>query len=139
MTEITVFHNPACGTSRQVLALMRTHGVEPRIVEYLKTPPTRAELAALVAATGQSPRALLRAKEALCAELGLGQPGRTDDDLLDAMATHPRLINRPLVVTPRATRLCRPAAVVLDLLPPPDPPGAVVATPGAPHASGSCG
>jgi len=116
MNDITIFHNPKCGTSRNVLALIRNSGAEPRVVEYLKTPPSRAELAALVAATGQPARALLRAKEALCAELGLADPARSDDELLDAMAAHPILINRPLVVTPRGTRLCRPSETVLDIL-----------------------
>ena len=117
MTDITIYHNPKCGTSRNVLALIRDNGAEPHIVEYLKTPPTRDELVALVAATGEPVRSLLRAKEALCAELGLSDPARTDDEILDAMVAHPLLMNRPLVITPLGTRLCRPSEAVLDLLP----------------------
>ncbi len=117
MTDITIYHNPKCGTSRNVLALIRDSGAEPHIVEYLKTPPSRIELAALVAATGEPVRALLRTKEALCAELGLTDPARTDDEILDAMVAHPILMNRPLVMTPLGTRLCRPSETVLDILP----------------------
>ncbi len=118
MTDITIYHNPKCGTSRNVLALIRDNGAEPHIVEYLKTPPTRDELVALVAATGEPVRSLLRAKEALCAELGLSDPARTDDEILDAMVAHPLLMNRPLVITPLGTRLCRPSESVLHILPP---------------------
>ena len=119
MNKITVYHNPQCGTSRQVLALIRNTGAEPEVVEYLKTPPSKPRLTELVAATGQGARALLRDKEALCAELGLGQPHWRDEQLIDFMVAHPILMNRPLVVTPLGTRLCRPAEAVLDLLPPP--------------------
>ena len=117
MAEITIFHNPACGTSRNVLALIRHAGIEPTIVEYLKTPPTRNQLRELVAATGQPVRALLRDKGTPYAELGLGDPAWTDDQLLDFVARHPILMNRPLVVTPLGTRLCRPSEAVLELLP----------------------
>ena len=117
MAEITIFHNPACGTSRNVLALIRHAGIEPTIVEYLETPPTRNQLRELVAATGQPVRALLREKGTPYAELGLGDPARTDDQLLDFVVRHPILMNRPLVVTPLGTRLCRPSEAVLELLP----------------------
>ena len=117
MAEITIFHNPACGTSRNVLALIRHAGIEPTIVEYLKTPPTRNRLRKLVAATGQPVRALLREKGTPYAELGLGDPAWTDDQLLDFVVRHPILMNRPLVVTPLGTRLCRPSEAVLELLP----------------------
>ena len=117
MADITIFHNPACGTSRNVLALIRHAGIEPRIVEYLKTPPSRNELRELVAATGQPVRALLREKGTPYAELGLGDPAWTDEQLLDFIVRHPVLMNRPLVVTPLGTRLCRPSEAVLELLP----------------------
>ncbi|HPA89797.1 MAG TPA: arsenate reductase (glutaredoxin) [Quisquiliibacterium sp.] len=116
---VTIFHNPACGTSRNVLGLIRNAGIEPVVIEYLKTPPTRAQLAAIVAATGGSVRALLREKGTPFHELGLGDPGRTDEELLDAMCAHPILINRPIVVSPLGTRLCRPSETVLELLPQP--------------------
>jgi arsenate reductase (glutaredoxin) len=117
MAEITIFHNPACGTSRNVLALIRHAGIEPTIVEYLRTPPTRNRLRELVAATGQPVRALLRDRGTPYAELGLGDPAWTDDQLLDFVVRHPILMNRPLVVTPLGTRLCRPSEAVLELLP----------------------
>lgn len=117
MTDITLFHNPACGTSRNVLALIRHAGLEPRVVEYLKTPPTRDEIRALAAATGQPLRALLREKGTPFAELGLADPSITDDALLDAIEQHPILLNRPIVVTPLGTALCRPSEAVLELLP----------------------
>lgn len=117
MTEVTIYHNPRCSNSRGALAILREHGIEPRIVEYLKTPPTRAVLCALMAAAGLSPRALIRSKEALFAELGLEAPGVTDDALIEAMLAHPVLINRPIVVTPRGTRLCRPPELVREILP----------------------
>jgi arsenate reductase (glutaredoxin) len=119
MTDITIYHNPGGGTSRNTLALIRNSGVEPRVIEYLQTPPSREELLALVAATGRPLRELLRAKEARCQELGLDQPGVSDEALIDAMLAHPILINRPLVVTPLGTRLCRPSEAVLDILPQP--------------------
>ena len=114
---VTIFHNPTCGTSRNVLALIRHAGIAPEIVEYLKTPPTRETLARLVAAMGIPVRGLLREKGTPYAELGLDDPKRTDDELLDAIVQHPILMNRPVVVTPLGTRLCRPSETVLALLP----------------------
>jgi arsenate reductase len=116
---ITIYHNPACGTSRNTLALIRNSGAEPRVIEYLKTPPSRAELIWLLTAMSMTPRQLLREKGTPFAELGLGDPGKSDDELLDAMMAHPILINRPVVVTPLGTRLCRPSELVLDILPDP--------------------
>lgn len=117
MTTITIYHNPRCGTSRNTLAMIRESGVEPEVIEYLKTPPSRETLQALAAATGQPVRELVRSKEALFTELGLDAPGVTDAQLIDAMLQHPILINRPIVVTPLGTRLCRPSEQVLDILP----------------------
>ncbi len=114
---ITIYHNPACGTSRNTLAMIRQSGEEPVVVEYLKTPPSRETLVALIAAMGGSPRDILREKGTPYAELGLGDPGLSDDALIDAMLAHPILINRPIVVSPLGTRLCRPSEQVLDLLP----------------------
>jgi arsenate reductase len=114
---ITIYHNPACGTSRNALALIRDSGVEPVVIEYLKTPPDRATLQALIAATGQPVRALLREKGTPYAELDLGNPKWSDAQLIDFMLQHPILINRPIVVTPLGTRLCRPSETVLDILP----------------------
>jgi arsenate reductase len=114
---ITIFHNPACGTSRNTLAMIRNSGVEPTVVEYLKTPPTRARLQELLAAMGSGPRPLLREKGTPFAELDLGNEKWTDDELLDFMLAHPILINRPVVETPLGTRLCRPSELVLDILP----------------------
>lgn len=119
MTDVTIYHNPACATSRNVLGLIRNSGVEPRIVEYLKTPPSRAELADLIRRAGLTVRAVLRERGTPCASLGLGDPGLAEDHLLDAMMAHPILINRPIVVTPRGVRLCRPSQAVLDILPDP--------------------
>jgi arsenate reductase len=119
MNRITIFHNPACGTSRNVLALIRHAGIEPEVIEYLKTPPSKETLRALVAATGQPLRALLREKGTPYAELGLADPQWSDDELLDFIGQHPILMNRPLVVTPLGTRLCRPSETVLELLPVP--------------------
>jgi len=113
---VTIFHNPACGTSRNTLAMIRASGVEPTVVEYLKTPPSRERLTALIAAMGITPRQLLREKGTPYAELGLGDPAMTDDELIDAMMAHPILINRPIVETEKGTRLCRPSEAVLDLL-----------------------
>lgn len=113
---ITIYHNPACGTSRNVLALLRACGVEPRIVEYLKEPPPPADLADLASRTGHPLRDLLREKGTPFAELGLGDPQRSDRDLLAAIAAHPILFNRPLVVSDIAVKLCRPSDVALDLL-----------------------
>lgn len=116
---ITIYHNPACGTSRNVLALIRKSGEEPRVIEYLKTPPSRDELVDLILRMGFSPRDLLRRKGTPYDELGLDDPKWTDEELIDLMLRHPILINRPIVVTPRGVRLCRPAETVLDLLPNP--------------------
>jgi arsenate reductase len=114
---ITIFHNPACGTSRNTLAMIRNSGVEPTVIEYLQTPPTKARLQELLAAMGTGPRELLREKGTPYAELDLANPKWTDDDLLDFMLAHPILINRPVVETPLGTRLCRPSELVLDILP----------------------
>ena len=119
MSTITIYHNPKCGTSRNTLAMIRNSGVEPTVIEYLKTPPTREQLLALIAASGLSVRDIMRSKEALFTELGLADPARSDVELIDAMLAHPILINRPIVVTPLGTRLCRPSELVLDLLPQP--------------------
>lgn len=114
---ITIYHNPACGTSRNTLAMIRQSGEEPDIIEYLRTPPTRERLVELIAAMGITPRQLLREKGTPYGELGLDNPNLTDDALIDAMLAHPILINRPIVVTPLGTRLCRPSEMVLDILP----------------------
>lgn len=116
---IRIYHNPACGTSRNVLAMIRNSGVVPEVIEYLKSPPDRATLQALIRAMGVSARALLREKGTPFAELGLGDPKWTEDQLIDFMLQHPILINRPIVVSPLGTRLCRPSEAVLDLLPDP--------------------
>jgi len=117
MSDITIYHNPRCGTSRNTLAMIRNSGQEPEVIEYLKTPPGRDLLLALIAAAGLGVRGIMRAKEALFTELGLADPAKTDEELVDAMMAHPILINRPIVVTPLGTRLCRPSEVVLDILP----------------------
>ncbi|WP_066705937.1 arsenate reductase (glutaredoxin) [Curvibacter delicatus] len=119
MTDITIYHNPKCGTSRNTLAMIRNSGAEPQVIEYLKTPPTREQLLALIAASGLSVREVMRSKEALYTELGLADPARSDAELIAAMLAHPILINRPIVVTPLGTRLCRPSELVLDILPQP--------------------
>lgn len=116
MTDIIIYHNPDCGTSRNALALIRASGVEPHVVEYLKTPPVRALLVALIARAGLNPRSLLREKGTPYAELGLGDVTLSQDALIDAMIEHPILINRPLVVSPLGVRLCRPSEVVLEIL-----------------------
>ena len=116
MSPVAIYHNPKCGTSRNTLALIRNAGVEPTIVHYLETPPTRDELVALIAACGQSVREVLRSKGDLFDELGLADAKWTDEQLIDFMVQHPILINRPIVVTERATRLCRPSELVLDIL-----------------------
>jgi arsenate reductase (glutaredoxin) len=117
MADITIYHNPSCGTSRNTLALIRHAGIEPVVIEYLKTPPGKERLRELVAATGQPVRALLRDKGTPYAELDLGNPKWRDEELLDFMVRHPILMNRPLVVTPLGTALCRPSEAVLELLP----------------------
>jgi len=113
---VTIYHNPECGTSRNTLAMIRQSGEEPAIIEYLKTPPSREKLAELIAAMGITPRALLREKGTPYEELGLANLKWSDDDLLDFMVAHPILMNRPVVVTEKGTRLCRPSELVLDLL-----------------------
>jgi arsenate reductase len=116
--DVVIYHNPDCGTSRNTLAMIRNAGIEPHVVEYLKTPPSRALLKLLVARMGLSVRDLLREKGTPFHELGLSNPGLRDDQLLDAMMAHPILINRPIVVAPNGVRLCRPSERVIDLLPP---------------------
>lgn len=117
MMDIVIYHNPDCGTSRNALAMIRNAGIEPHVVEYLKTPPSRACLESLIARAGIAPRALLREKGTPYAELGLGDPALTDAQLIDAMMAHPVLINRPLVVSSLGVKLCRPSEAVLDLIP----------------------
>ena len=114
---VTIYHNPACGTSRNTLAMIRNAGIEPIVVEYLNMPPDRQTLQSLIRAAGLSVREAIREKGTPYAELGLGDPALTDDQLLDAMLAHPILINRPFVVTELGVRLCRPSEVVLDILP----------------------
>ena len=117
--SVTIYHNPACGTSRNTLAMIRQSGEEPQMIEYLKNPPSRERLIELIGAMGISVRALLRQKGTPYAELGLADAKWSDDQLLDFMLAYPILINRPIVVTPKGTRLCRPSEVVLDILPDP--------------------
>ncbi|MFM0717050.1 arsenate reductase (glutaredoxin) [Paraburkholderia strydomiana] len=115
--SVTIYHNPDCGTSRNTLALIRNAGIEPEVIEYLKTPPERGTLQDLIARAGLTVRAALREKGTPYLDLGLGDPSLSDEQLLDAMVQYPILINRPFVVTPRGVRLCRPSEVVLDILP----------------------
>jgi arsenate reductase len=115
--SVTIYHNPDCGTSRNTLAMIRNAGIEPEIIEYLKAPPSRSTLKELIARAGLTVRGTLREKGTPYADLGLGDPSVAEEQLLDAMLDHPILINRPLVVTPRGVRLCRPSEVVLDILP----------------------
>ena len=117
--SVTIYHNPDCGTSRNTLAMIRQSGVEPTIIEYLKAPPSRERLVELIKAMGIPIRALLREKGTPFHELGLGDPKWSDDELIDKMLAHPILINRPIVVTPKGVKLCRPSEAVLDLLPNP--------------------
>ncbi len=117
--SITIYHNPKCGTSRNTLEMIRNSGEEPQVILYLQTPPDRATLQQLIAANGEGVRAIMREKEVLFTELGLGADSCTDEERLDAMLAHPILINRPIVVTPLGTRLCRPSERVLDILPRP--------------------
>ena len=117
MSGVTIYHNPDCGTSRNTLAMIREAGIEPNVIEYLKTPPSRDKLKQLVAATGGSVRALLREKGTPYSELGLGDPKWSDDELLDFIVAHPILLNRPIVETGRGTMLCRPSEKVRELLP----------------------
>lgn len=116
-SSVTIYHNPECGTSRNTLALIRNSGIEPEVILYLQTPPDRATLQQLIQAMGISVRTLLRQNVAPYTELGLAEDKFSDEQLLDAMLAHPILINRPIVVTPIGTRLCRPSEVVLDILP----------------------
>ncbi|THD75567.1 MAG: arsenate reductase (glutaredoxin) [Bradyrhizobium sp.] len=115
--DVIIYHNPDCGTSRNTLGMIRNAGIEPHVIEYLKTPPTRALLKQLIERMGITARSLLREKGTPFNDLGLGQAGLTDDQLLDAMMAHPILINRPIVVTPKGVRLCRPSEAVIELLP----------------------
>jgi len=115
--DVVIYHNPACGTSRNTLALIRHVGIEPHVIEYLKTPPSRAMIQALVERMGVSLRGLLREKGTPFTELDLGDPDLTDDQILDAIEAHPILLNRPIVVSPLGVKLCRPSEAVLDLLP----------------------
>jgi arsenate reductase (glutaredoxin) len=117
---ITIYHNPDCGTSRNTLAMIRQSGIEPIVIEYLKTPPAREKLKELISAMGISVRALLREKDTPYKELGLDDPKWTEEQLIEQMLAHPILINRPIVVTPTGVRLCRPSEAVLDILPNPD-------------------
>ena len=117
--SVTIYHNPDCGTSRNTLAMIRQSGVEPTIIEYLKTPPTRERLVALIKAMDIPVRALLREKGTPFHELALDDPKWSDDELIDQMLAHPILINRPIVVTPKGVKLCRPSEAVLELLPNP--------------------
>lgn len=119
MTDITIYHNPACGTSRNVLGMIRNSGVEPTVIAYLDTPPDPEKLRSLLAAMDIPVRELLRSKESIYAELALDDPTLTDEQLIDAIVAHPILMNRPVVVTPLGTKLCRPSETVLDLLPEP--------------------
>lgn len=114
--DITIYHNPRCGTSRNTLAAIREAGIEPRIVDYLSNPPTRDELESMLAAAGLGPRDAIRSKESLYTELGLDAPGVSDEALVDAMLAHPVLLNRPFVITPRGVRLCRPFELVREIL-----------------------
>lgn len=119
MSNITIYHNPDCGTSRNALVLIRNSGEEPVVIEYLRTPPSRETLVKLLADAGLTVRELLREKGTPYAELGLGDPKWTDEQLLDFIGQHPILMNRPIVVTPIGTKLCRPSEAVLDILPNP--------------------
>ena len=116
MSDTIIYHNPKCGTSRNTLALIRNAGIEPQVILYLETPPSRAQLVQLVADCGLSVREVLRAKGDLYDELGLADPKWTNDELLDFMVAHPILINRPIVITPKGTAMCRPSEKVLDIL-----------------------
>ena len=117
MPNVTIFHNPNCGTSRNVLSLIRNTGCEPQVIEYLKTPPSRETLLTLIGQLGVPVREVMRRKEKAYGDLALDDPALSDDALIDAMLTHPILMNRPIVVTPLGTRLCRPSEAVLDILP----------------------
>jgi len=118
--SVTIYHNPDCGTSRNTLAMIRQSGVEPTIIEYLRTPPDRGTVVKLISDAGLTVRKALRQKDTPFEELGLGDPAKSDDELLDAIGRHPILLNRPFVVTPKGSRLCRPSELVLDILENPD-------------------
>lgn len=118
MSDVVIYHNPSCGTSRNVLAMIENAGITPKVVLYLKTPPNRAELEALIGRMGVPVRSILREKGTPFAELGLGDPAKTDAELIDAILAHPILMNRPIVVSDKGAKLCRPSEAVLDLLPP---------------------
>ena len=115
--DVIIYHNPECGTSRNTLAMIRNAGIEPHVIEYLKTPPTRELLRKLVERMGTSLRSILRVKDTPYGELGLGDPALTDEQLFDAIEKHPILMNRPIVVSPKGVKLCRPSETILDLLP----------------------
>jgi len=115
-TAPTIYHNPSCGTSRKVLGILRESGSEPRVIEYLKTPPTKAELQDLLAKLGMTPRQLLRRRGTPFDQLGLDDPAKSDDDLIDAILAHPILMERPVVITGKGVRVCRPAEKVMELL-----------------------
>jgi arsenate reductase len=117
MIDVIIYHNPECGTSRNTIAMIRNAGIEPHVIEYLKTPPSRVLLTQLIERAGLTPRAVLREKDTPYVELGLADPALSDDQLLDAIGEHPILMNRPIVVTPMGVRLCRPSEAVLDILP----------------------
>jgi arsenate reductase (glutaredoxin) len=116
MSETIIYHNPSCGTSRKVLGMLRDAGLEPKVIEYLKTPPSRAELRSLLDRMGKTPRQILRRKGTPFDELGLDDPAKSDDSLIDAILAHPILLERPVVVTARGVRLCRPADEVAALI-----------------------
>jgi arsenate reductase len=118
MRNIKIYHNPKCSNSRNALALIREHGYEPEVILYLETPPTRQELQDLIQTTGNSARTLMRSKETVYSELGLDSPSLSEDALIDAMLAHPILMNRPIVITPKGARVCRPPKLVLEILPP---------------------
>jgi arsenate reductase (glutaredoxin) len=117
MSDVTIYHNPGCGTSRNVLGLIRDAGIEPKVIDYLKTPPDRPTLESLLARMGLRPRQLMREKETRYAELGLAEESLSDSQLIEAMLSHPILMQRPIVVTPRDVKVCRPAQLVLQILP----------------------
>jgi arsenate reductase len=119
MSDVTIYHNPSCGTSRNTLELIRNAGIEPTVIEYLRDPPSREQLSAMISAAGLTVRQALREKGTPFQELGLSDPSLSDAQLLDAMMAHPMLINRPFVVTPQGVRLCRPSEMVLEILPAP--------------------
>jgi arsenate reductase len=132
---ITIYHNPACGTSRKVLGLIRDSGEQPHVIEYLKTPPSREELVSLIGRMAMPVRDLLRRKGTPYDELGLDDPNLGDDQLIDAMMAHPILINRPIVVSPKGVKLCRPGEAVLELLPRPEQDGQTAGDPGTTPAA----